>query len=137
MQSGRMASCLTRLPIYARHPSQRQPLSRIRGLVLRMSDMNLFADFEIRLKNALETIDIVKEKRSEVDFNRVTVEPPRDQSHGDVATNAAMVLAKPLGTNPRALADIIATTMRNDPDVSEEDFAALVRSIHGETGEEL
>ncbi len=91
--------------------------------MLRMSDMNLFADFEIRIKNALETIDIVKEKRSEVDFNRVTVEPPRDQSHGDVATNAAMVLAKPLGTNPRALADIIATTMRNDPDVSEVSVA--------------
>ncbi|MBW6420170.1 arginine--tRNA ligase [Rhizobium sp. XQZ8] len=85
--------------------------------------MNLFADFEIRIKNALETIDIVKEKRSEVDFGRVTVEPPRDQSHGDVATNAAMVLAKPLGTNPRALADVIAAALRNDPDVSEVSVA--------------
>ena len=85
--------------------------------------MNLFADFEIRIKNALETIEIVKEKRSEVDFGRITIEPPRDQSHGDVATNAAMVLAKPLGTNPRALADIIAAALRNDPDVSEVSVA--------------
>ena len=37
----------------------------------------------------------------------VTVEPPRDPSHGDLATNAAMVLAKPAGTNPRALAELI------------------------------
>jgi len=93
------------------------------GWHARMSDMNLFADFEIRIKKALETLDIIKEKRSEVDFGRVTVEPPRDQSHGDVATNAAMVLAKPLGTNPRALADIIAEALRSDADVSEVSVA--------------
>lgn len=85
--------------------------------------MNLFADFDNRIKNALETIDIIKEKRSEIDFGRLTVEPPRDQSHGDVATNAAMVLAKPLGTNPRALADLISAALRNDPDVSEVSVA--------------
>ena len=85
--------------------------------------MNLFADFEKRIKNALETIDIVKEKRDTVDFGRVAVEPPRDQSHGDVATNAAMVLAKPLGTNPRALADIISEALRADADISEVSVA--------------
>jgi len=37
----------------------------------------------------------------------VTVEPPRDPAHGDLATNAAMVLAKAAGTNPRALAEAI------------------------------
>ncbi|MCB5204778.1 arginine--tRNA ligase [Neorhizobium sp. T786] len=79
--------------------------------------MNLFADFETRIKNALETIDLIKEKRTEVDFARITVEPPRDPSHGDVATNAAMVLAKPLGTNPRALADLIVERLRKEPDV--------------------
>ena len=79
--------------------------------------MNLFADFEIRIKQALETIDIIREKRDSVDFNRLTVEPPRDQSHGDVATNAAMVLAKPLGTNPRALADVIAEKLKEDADI--------------------
>ena len=55
--------------------------------------MNLFTDFEARIKTALEQIDLVKEKRSELDFGRIAVEPPRDPSHGDVATNAAMVLA--------------------------------------------
>jgi arginyl-tRNA synthetase len=79
--------------------------------------MNLFADFEVRIKGALETLDIVREKRDLVDFSRLTIEPPRDASHGDVATNAAMVLAKPLGTNPRALADIIAEKLKEDADV--------------------
>jgi arginyl-tRNA synthetase len=79
--------------------------------------MNLFADFEVRIKDALETLDIVREKRDLVDFSRLTIEPPRDASHGDVATNAAMVLAKPLGTNPRALADIIAEKLKQDADV--------------------
>ncbi|MGN7291392.1 arginine--tRNA ligase [Rhizobium sp. SAFR-030] len=81
--------------------------------------MNLFADFEVRIKAALETLDIVKEKRDSVDFGRLTIEPPRDPSHGDVATNAAMVLAKPLGTNPRALADIIAARLEEDDDIVE------------------
>ena len=85
--------------------------------------MNIFSDFETRIKNTLETLDLVKEKRSEVDFARVTVEPPRDASHGDVATNAAMVLSKPLGTNPRALADIIAAALNSDPDISEVSVA--------------
>jgi arginyl-tRNA synthetase len=85
--------------------------------------MNLFADFDERIKNVLEAIDVVKEKRDQVDFARVAVEPPRDQSHGDVATNAAMVLAKPLGTNPRALADLIAAALRGDADVSEVSVA--------------
>ncbi len=69
-----------------------------------MEDMNLFVDFENRIKGVLEELDVVREKRAEIDFSRVGVEPPRDASHGDVATNAAMVLAKPLGTIPRALA---------------------------------
>ena len=81
--------------------------------------MNLFSDFETRIKNALETIDIVKEKRDEVDFARITVEPPRDPSHGDVATNAAMVLAKPLGTNPRALAELVCAVLKMDKDVTD------------------
>ena len=85
--------------------------------------MNLFADFALRIKAALETLDIVKEKRAELDFGRITVEPPRDQSHGDVATNAAMLLAKPLGTNPRALAELIAEAIRLDADVSEVSVA--------------
>ncbi len=85
--------------------------------------MNLFTDFEARIKDILETIDNVREKRSELDFSRINVEPPRDPSHGDVATNAAMVLAKPLGMNPRALADLIVDKLRLDPEVTDVSVA--------------
>ncbi len=85
--------------------------------------MNLFADFEYRIKSALETLDIVKEKRSELDFGRINAEPPRDSAHGDVATNAAMVLSKPLATNPRALADMLAAILKEDADISDVSVA--------------
>ncbi|MGG7517505.1 arginine--tRNA ligase [Allorhizobium undicola] len=85
--------------------------------------MNLFADFENRIKNALETLDLVKEKRSEITFDRIVVEPPRDASHGDAATNAAMVLAKPLGTNPRALAELLGAALKQDADIAEVSVA--------------
>ena len=85
--------------------------------------MNLFTDFESRIKNVLENIDIVREKRGEVDFARVGVEPPRDPSHGDVATNAAMVLAKPLGSNPRALAELIVAELKKDPEIADVSVA--------------
>src|SRR3954471_20981689 len=85
--------------------------------------MNLFTDFEARIKIALEDIDIIREKRSELDFRRVTVEPPRDPSHGDLATNAAMVLAKAVGTNPRALAEGIKPKLEALPPVASVEIA--------------
>ncbi|WP_077961357.1 arginine--tRNA ligase [Ensifer adhaerens] len=85
--------------------------------------MNLFTDFESRIKDILETLDSVREKRSELDFGRVNVEPPRDPSHGDVATNAAMVLAKPLGMNPRSLAELIVDKLKQDPEVTDVSVA--------------
>src|SRR4051794_17552826 len=49
-----------------------------------------------------------------IDFSRVVVEPPRDASHGDMATNAAMVLAKEAKSKPRDLAEKIAEKLRAD-----------------------
>jgi arginyl-tRNA synthetase len=57
------------------------------------------------------------------DLSRVVVEPPRDASHGDMATNAAMVLAKDAGKKPRELADAIATALRAEPLVEKVDVA--------------
>ncbi|MEM5472668.1 arginine--tRNA ligase [Hoeflea sp. AS60] len=85
--------------------------------------MNVFKDFENRIKLAVQTLDAVKEKDGEVSFDRLTVEPPRDPAHGDISTNAAMVLAKPLGMNPRALAEMIAAQFDGDADVSETSVA--------------
>lgn len=85
--------------------------------------MNLFADFETRVKAALDDIDAIREKRDALDFGRIVVEPPRDPSHGDAATNAAMVLAKGMGMNPRALADVIGEKLKQDPDIAEVNVA--------------
>ena len=85
--------------------------------------MNLFIDFGMRVKAVLEQLDSVKAIRETLDFSRIGVEPPRDASHGDIATNAAMVLAKPLGTNPRALAELIIAALKTDPDISEVSVA--------------
>src|SRR5665213_2909325 len=57
------------------------------------------------------------------DLARVVVEPPRDASHGDMATNAAMVLAKDAGQKPRELADKIAEALRSDPLITKVDVA--------------
>ena len=57
------------------------------------------------------------------DLSRIVVEPPRDPSHGDMATNAAMALAKDAGKNPRELAEAIATTLRTDATIAKVDVA--------------
>src|SRR5689334_13679632 len=58
-----------------------------------------------------------------IDFSRVVVEPPRDASHGDMATNAAMVLARDAKVKPRDLADKIAEKLRADDLVASVDVA--------------
>src|SRR5476649_1529957 len=55
----------------------------------------------------------------QADLARVAVEPPRDPSHGDMATNAAMVLAKDAGKKPRELAEAYAQQLRGDADLIE------------------
>src|ERR1700730_8209369 len=59
----------------------------------------------------------------QADLAHVVVEPPRDPSHGDMATNAAMVLAKDAGKKPRDLAEAIAGKLRADPIVEKADVA--------------
>ena len=58
-----------------------------------------------------------------LDQSRVVVEPPRDPAHGDMATNAAMVLAKDAGKKPRDLAEAIAGKLRADPLIDKVDVA--------------
>src|SRR5476649_1488916 len=58
-----------------------------------------------------------------IDLSRVVVEPPRDASHGDMATNAAMVLAKEARAKPRDLAEAIAAKLRADDLIASVDVA--------------
>ncbi len=58
-----------------------------------------------------------------LDFSRVKVEPPREAAHGDMATNAAMVLAKAAGKNPRQLGEMLVTKLKAMPGVAEASIA--------------
>ena len=85
--------------------------------------MNIFADFNERVIKAVQGLDLKDKEGAPLELSRITVEPPRDPSHGDLATNAAMVLAKNAGQNPRALAETLAAALRADADVSDVDVA--------------
>jgi arginyl-tRNA synthetase len=83
--------------------------------------MNIFDDFTKRIKKIIELIG--EAELSSADLDRVVVEPPRDASHGDLACNAAMVLAKALKAKPRDLATRIAVALAEDPDVDAAEVA--------------
>ncbi len=85
--------------------------------------MSLYAQYAALLDGVLD--DLVAEGALPADLDRknVTVEPPRDPAHGDLATNAAMVLAKPAGTNPRSLAALIETKLAALPPVTSVEIA--------------
>ncbi|MGY6710274.1 MAG: arginine--tRNA ligase [Rhizobiaceae bacterium] len=85
--------------------------------------MNIFAVFGDRIRKSIETLGLETRDGAALDLSRLTVEPPRDATHGDLATNAAMVLAKSIGQNPRALAEIIAEPLRAEPDVASVEIA--------------
>ncbi len=83
--------------------------------------MNIFSQFEDYIKQTLETIDLNDDALKLL--NRVSAEPPRDPSHGDISTNAAMVMAKAAGKNPRELAQAIVEGLEKLDEVSEVSIA--------------
>lgn len=76
-----------------------------------MSQVTLYAAFAGTVETALNELVAEGVLPADASFANVTLEPPRDPSHGDLATNAAMVLAKPAKSNPRALAELIAAKL--------------------------
>ena len=85
--------------------------------------MNLFADLRSVVLAALDDLVSDGVLPSGLDYANVTVEPPRDAAHGDMATNAAMVLAKPARANPRAIADALAAKLMADDRVAVAEVA--------------
>ncbi|MGP9822729.1 arginine--tRNA ligase [Salinarimonas sp. NSM] len=85
--------------------------------------MNLFALFEARVAEALARLVEAGALPAGLDHARAVVEPPRDPAHGDLATNAAMVLAKDAGAKPRDLAELIAADLRGDPRIAGVEIA--------------
>ncbi len=79
--------------------------------------MNVFADITNRVAASIARLNWTQTDGSALDLTRVAVEPPRDASHGDLAVNAAMVLAKPMGKNPWELATALAAELKTDADI--------------------
>jgi arginyl-tRNA synthetase len=89
-----------------------------------MSDtQTLYAAFADKIDAALAALEADGVLPAGLPRHAVSVEPPRDPAHGDLATNAAMVLAKPAGANPRALAEAIAAKLSADPAVASAEIA--------------
>jgi arginyl-tRNA synthetase len=86
-------------------------------------NLHLFADVLARVHAICADLARAGGWPDGIDFSRVVVEPPRDPSHGDMATNAAMVLAKEAKAKPRDLAEQIAARLREDALVAKVDVA--------------
>jgi len=83
--------------------------------------MNVYNDFTAHVRAAVEALADVFP--APPDLARIVVEPPRDASHGDLATNAAMVLAKEAGLKPRDLAEKISAELRRRPEIVKVEIA--------------
>ncbi|OCC25232.1 arginine--tRNA ligase [Croceicoccus estronivorus] len=89
-----------------------------------MSDITtLHAAFAAHVSDALDALERDGALPAGLPRGNVAVEPPRDPSHGDLATNAAMVLAKPARTNPRALAELLVAKLGELPEVTSAEIA--------------
>ena len=82
--------------------------------------MDVFALFSARVANAMHVL--YPEVGADL-LARIVVEPPRDAAHGDLSTNAAMVVAKPLGKNPRDIANALVEHFKHDSDVASVEVA--------------
>ncbi|WP_371224455.1 arginine--tRNA ligase [Roseovarius sp. 2305UL8-3] len=85
--------------------------------------MNLFTDIRSLVLEALGAMQEAGDLPAGLDFANVAVEPPRDAAHGDMATNAAMVLAKPAGAKPRDIAEALAARLVEDARITAADVA--------------
>jgi arginyl-tRNA synthetase len=86
--------------------------------------MDLFKIFEGKIKALIQSSEIID--LSEINdsiVQRINAEPPRDPEHGDIATNAAMILAKPAGAKPRDIAVRLSLALEHDEDIASVEVA--------------
>ena len=86
-----------------------------------MNAHNIFAEMLGRIHRVCDELVAAGLLPPGMDWSRATVEPPRDQTHGDMATNVAMMLAKDAGKKPRDLAEAYAAKLRADTLVAKVD----------------
>lgn len=85
--------------------------------------MNLFRNFQAEIVAIVDKLSSSGDLPENMDTSKITVEPPRDASHGDISTNAAMVLAKPAGMKPRDIAALIVPMLEKADGVASVDIA--------------
>ncbi|WP_425080492.1 arginine--tRNA ligase [Ruegeria arenilitoris] len=85
--------------------------------------MNLFSEIRGLVLGALAQMQSEGALPEGLSFDNVAVEPPRDAAHGDMATNAAMVLAKPAKMKPRDIADVLAGKLAADDRITSAEVA--------------
>jgi len=89
-----------------------------------MTDMQtLYTTFGGTIETALAALVADGVLPDDASFKNVTLEPPRDATHGDLATNAAMVLAKPAKTNPRVLAEALVAKLEAASGIASAEIA--------------
>jgi len=81
--------------------------------------MNFFHSFRKEVLKAVESLVSQGVLPEGLDFDKIATEPPRDPTHGDLATNAALILSKPTGKNPREIGEFIAGELKAIPFVTE------------------
>ena len=79
--------------------------------------MNPYRHFIAEIEKALQAMQVAGELPAGLNFSGLTAEPPRDPAHGDIATNAAMVLSKAAGKKPRDIAEALLVHLKKIPDV--------------------
>ncbi|MBI3454077.1 MAG: arginine--tRNA ligase [Rhodospirillales bacterium] len=85
--------------------------------------MNVFSYFREQVVKELETLAAAGKLPPGLDTARVTVEPPREAAHGDISTNAALVLAKAAAMKPRDVAALLVERLRSHPEATAADIA--------------
>ena len=86
-------------------------------------NLNLFSDIRALVTDCLGVLAAEGHMPGGLSYDAISVEPPRDAGHGDMSTNAAMMLAKPAGMSPRAIADMLVEKLRADARLSMAEVA--------------
>src|SRR3954465_11402277 len=85
--------------------------------------MNIFTRYQDEVCRILQGMSASGELPAGLDISRVKVEPPREAAHGDMATNAAMVLAKSAGQNPPRLGELLTKKLKETQNIADASVA--------------
>lgn len=92
--------------------------------IWKTSSMNFYSNFKKDLSRAIhDYVDNDIQNNEELKLDSISVDPPREETHGDISTNAAMVLTKQLRQNPRILAQAISDQLDQHPDIEKKEIA--------------